>query len=57
VGQRLQRGVIFYEVPPALVVQIGSPPRGSRYVRVASDILLISIATGLVLDAIEDLDR
>jgi len=38
-----------------LVVQLGIPPAGHRYVRVAADILLIAVGTGLVIDAIEDL--
>jgi Ni/Co efflux regulator RcnB len=38
-------------------MQIGVPPRGYRYVRVASDILMIAIGTGMVIDAIQDLGR
>jgi Ni/Co efflux regulator RcnB len=38
-------------------VQLGAPPAGHRYVRVATDILLIAVGTGMVVDAIEDLDR
>ena len=56
-GHPLPREVVYYEVPPALVVQIGTPPPGYRYVRVASDILMIAIGTGLVVDAIQDLGR
>ncbi len=56
-GRPLPRDVIFYEVPQPLVVQIGAPPRGYRYVRVATDILLIAIGTGMVVDAIDDLGR
>ena len=57
VGQPLARDVIYYEVPRQLVVQIGLPPPGYRYVRVASDILMIAIGTGMVMDAIQDLGR
>ena len=57
VGRPLPRDVIFYDVPPALVVQIGLPPAGYRYVRVASDILLIAVGTAMVIDAIQDLGR
>jgi Ni/Co efflux regulator RcnB len=56
-GRPLPRGVIFYEVPQPLVVQIGLPPSGYRYVRVATDILMIAIGTGMVVDAIQDLGR
>jgi Ni/Co efflux regulator RcnB len=55
IGRPLAREVIFYEVPQPLVVQIGLPPAGHRYVRVAGDILLIAIGTGMVVDAINDL--
>ena len=57
VGRPLPRDVIFYEVPQELVVQIGSPPAGYRYARVANDILLIAVGTGMVIDAIQDLGR
>jgi Ni/Co efflux regulator RcnB len=55
VGQPLPRGVVYYEVPPRLVIEIGTPPRGYKYVRVAGDILLIAIGTSLVVDAIADI--
>jgi Ni/Co efflux regulator RcnB len=42
-------------VPSALVAQIGIAPAGYKYVRVASDILLIALGTMIVVDAIEDL--
>jgi hypothetical protein len=32
-------------------------PSGHKYVRVASDILLIAIGSSMVVDAIEDLGR
>ena len=56
-GRPLPRDVIFYQVPQPLVVQIGLPPTGYRYVRVATDILMIAIGTGMVVDAIQDLGR
>jgi Ni/Co efflux regulator RcnB len=48
---------VYYDLPPALVVKIGLPPSGYRYVRVAGDILMIAVGTGLVVSAIEDLGR
>jgi Ni/Co efflux regulator RcnB len=56
-GRALPHDVTYYSVPQPLVVQIGPPPTGYRYVRVASDILLIAIATGIVVDAIQDMGR
>jgi len=57
IGRPLPREVIFYDLPPALVVRLGQPPAGHRFVRVAADILLIAVGTGMVLEAIEDLGR
>jgi len=56
-GQPLPRDVVFYPVPNQVIVKIGLPPAGYKYVRVANDILLIAIGTSLVVDAIEDLMR
>ena len=55
VGRPLPRDVVFYDLPPALVVQLGRPPAGYRYVRVAGDILMIAVGTSMVVDAIQDL--
>ena len=55
VGTPLPREVVYYAVPEPLVVQIGLPPPGYRYVRVASDILLLTVGTGMVIDAIQGL--
>ena len=57
VGQRLPAGVVYYPVPQPVVVQLGLPPAGYRYVRVANDILLMAIGTRMVVDAITDLGR
>jgi len=56
-GRPLPRDVVFYDLPPRLVVELGVPPSGHKFVRVASDILLIAIGTGMVVDAIDDLGR
>jgi Ni/Co efflux regulator RcnB len=55
IGRPLPRNVIYYDLPPAIVMQLGPPLAGHRYVRVGSDILLMAIGTGLVVDAILDL--
>lgn len=56
-GHPLPRDVIYYDLPPGLVVEIGLPPAGYKYVRVASDILMIAVGTGMVVDAIDDLSH
>ncbi len=57
IGAPLPRDVQYYSLPSALVVQLTPPPVGYRYVRVASDILMIATGTGMVAAAIEDLGR
>lgn len=57
IGQPLPGNVVYYPVPSAVVVQLGTPPVGHKYVRVASDILLIAIGTSLIVDAVQDLGR
>ena len=57
VGQPLPRDVVRYDLPHSLVVQIGVPPAGYRYVRVASDILMIAAGTNMVVDAVNDLGQ
>lgn len=57
VGRPIPRDVVYYTIPQPVVVSLGVPPAGHRYVRVASDILLIAIGTGIVVDAIHDLQH
>jgi len=56
-GRPLPSDVVYYPVPHDLEVRIGIPPAGYKYVRVASDILMIGVGTGIVADAIQDLGR
>jgi hypothetical protein len=56
-GYPLPHDVVYYPVPNSVSVQIGLPPAGYKYVRVAADILMIAVGTGMVVDAIEDLGR
>lgn len=55
IGRPLPRDLVYYDLPSAIVVELGVPLPRHRYVRVAGDILLIAIGTGMVVDAIEDL--
>ena len=56
-GRPLPKEVIFYDLPTSVLVQLGPPPSRHRFVRVAQDILLIAVGTGMVVDAIEDIGR
>ncbi|MGD7036469.1 hypothetical protein [Methylotuvimicrobium buryatense] len=55
VGRPLPRNVVFHDLPPAVALELGPPPTGHRFVRVASDILMVTTGTGMVIDAIQDL--
>jgi len=52
VGAPIPSGVVVYDVPPQLVVRLGPPPSGQKYIRVGADILLISVGSRVVIDAI-----
>ncbi len=56
-GRPLPGDLRYYDLPRDLLVHLPPPPRDHKYVRVASDILLIAIGTSMVLDAIEDIGR
>lgn len=56
-GQPLPAGVVTYPVPQPLLVQLGTPPAGYRYVRVGNDIVLLSPGTSAVVDVIRNLGR
>lgn len=57
VGRSLPSDIVFHTIPNPVLVQLGVPPAGHKYVRVAADILLIAMGTNMVIDAIEDLGR
>ncbi len=56
-GRPLPADVAYYDLPRDLVIRLGAPPAGHKYVRVATDILLIAVGTSIVVDAITDLGR
>ena len=55
VGRPLPGDVVIYDLPRELVIRLGAPPAGHKFVRVAADILLIAVGTNMVVDALEDL--
>jgi Ni/Co efflux regulator RcnB len=56
-GRALPADVVVYDLPPPLVLKIGVPPAGYKYVRAGADILLIAVGTKVVVDAVRDLGR
>jgi hypothetical protein len=55
VGKPLPPGVVYYDLPQPLIMRLGPPPSGHTYARVAGDILMLTVGTMLVVDAIQDL--
>jgi Ni/Co efflux regulator RcnB len=55
VGRTLPGDVVFHDLPLELVAVLGIPPAGHRYVRVARDILLITVGTGMVVAGLDGL--
>jgi Ni/Co efflux regulator RcnB len=56
-GYPLPPSVVYYELPPDLIYRMPPPPPRHRYVRVGSDILLLSIGSSIVVDAMIDIGR
>lgn len=54
-GHPLPRDVVFHDLPPELSIRLSMPPSGYKYVRVAGDILMIAVGSGMVAAAIQDL--
>ena len=50
-GHALPQGIAYYDLPPDLIYRMPPPPPRHRYVRVGPDILLLSIGSGIVVDA------
>jgi Ni/Co efflux regulator RcnB len=55
-GEPLPRDVVYYDLPRPLLHELGRTPEGQKIVRVGTDLLLISIGTGMIIDAVQDLD-
>lgn len=51
-GERLPAKTPWYELRDWRRLGLPEPTEGSRYVRVGTDVLLVAIATGIVLEAL-----
>lgn len=56
-GRPLPAGLEYAELPFDLRSRLPVPPAGYRYVRVASDILIVAIGSAMVIDAVQDIAR
>ena len=52
-GDYLPKSVIWAPVPTVLLAKLKPVPPGHRYVVVDGQVLLIAVATGLILDALD----
>jgi len=52
IGRPLPSDVAYSDLPPAILERLGQPMPGYRYAQVGPDVLLISIGTRMVMDAI-----
>lgn len=50
IGQQLPQDVVWYPVPPALVLRLPPLPVGYGYIRVGADILLMDRRSNVVVD-------
>jgi Ni/Co efflux regulator RcnB len=48
-------GITYYALPADVQVRLGQPPTGYHYVRVGTDILMVALTTGIVVDAVTNL--
>ncbi len=55
-GQPLPADLDYYDLPSALLHELGHTPEGQKIVRVGTDLLLIAIGTRMVIEALEGLD-
>ena len=55
IGAPLPADVGYYDLPPALIHELGRPPEGHKIVRVGTDLLLIAIGSQMVVEALDDL--
>jgi Ni/Co efflux regulator RcnB len=52
-GNTLPGNVVYYDLPAALIAELGRTPEGAKVVQVGTDVLLVSIATGIILDVFD----
>ncbi|MDP1840975.1 MAG: hypothetical protein Q8N31_08020 [Reyranella sp.] len=57
IGQPLPPNIVYYPLPPPLLLQLTPVPMGYEYVRVDNDIVMLALGTRMVVEAITDLSR
>lgn len=54
-GQALGSDIRYYDIPNELRIRLPVPPINHRYVQYGTDLLLITVGTAIVVDAITDI--
>jgi len=57
IGENIPQHARYDEIDPSIQIKLGLPPPGHKFVQVASDILMIAVGSGLIIDAIQDLGQ
>lgn len=52
-GEYLPRDMVYYDLPAAVLAELGRTPEGAKIIQVGAALLLISAGTGLILDTME----
>ena len=52
-GEHFPRDVMYYDLPSALIAELGRTPDGAKIIQAGTDLLLISVGTGMILDALD----
>jgi Ni/Co efflux regulator RcnB len=52
-GDHLPRDLVYYDLPTAVLAELGRTPEGAKVIQVGAALLLISAGTGLILDAMD----
>ncbi|HEY6131922.1 MAG TPA: hypothetical protein VIV27_07880 [Halioglobus sp.] len=52
-GEHFPHDVMYYDLPSALIAELGRTPDGAKIIQTGTAILLISAGTGLILDALD----
>ena len=53
-GERFPPDLTYYDLPSALLKELGRTPNGQKIIRVGTAVLLIDAATGLIIEAFEE---
>lgn len=53
-GERFPSDLTYYDLPSALLNDLGRTPNGQKIIRVGTAVLLIDAATGLIIEAFQD---